>query len=33
MTKDHTKNVLKIVGYQKICDKHYKKNKDYHITP
>ena len=26
------KNMLKIVWYQKICDKHFKNRKNHHIT-
>ena len=30
MTKGYTKNVLRTVWYQEICDKHYRKRKDRH---
>ena len=30
MIKGHTKNILKTVWYQKICDKYYRKRKDHH---
>lgn len=32
MTKAHTKNVLKTVLYQEICDKYHKKCKNHHKT-
>lgn len=32
MRISHTKNVLKTIRYQKICDKNYKNCKNYYIT-